>query len=183
VVAAIVRTNRDFAASFTALDFSSTMRECAGGLAVCVRTKEMGRTYFTVASAALQTGEAYARMRNCYCFDMRREWPWCNSRWVLRQPRLQERRLPATTQWQTCQSRGVSSLSSFLSKVSDRRCMERESDRESVSVREGQAVGLLQEEYVGIVRRGPREIRCSDPIGRWSKRSSRMNTATAADCC
>jgi hypothetical protein len=35
VVAAIVRTNRDFAASFTALDFSSTMRECAGGLAVC----------------------------------------------------------------------------------------------------------------------------------------------------
>jgi hypothetical protein len=35
--------------------------------------------------------------------------------------------------------------------------MERESDRESVSVREGQAVGLLQEEYVGIVRRGPRE--------------------------
>jgi hypothetical protein len=76
VVAAIVRTNGGFATSFTALDFSSTMRECAGGLAVSVRTKEMGRTYCTVADAALQTGEAYARMRNCYCFNMRREWLW-----------------------------------------------------------------------------------------------------------
>jgi hypothetical protein len=91
VVAAIVRTNGGFAASFTALDFSSTMRECAGGLAVSVRTKEMGRTYCTVADAALQTGEAYARMRNCYCFNMRREWPGCNSLWVLRGARSQQR--------------------------------------------------------------------------------------------
>jgi hypothetical protein len=42
-VAAIVWTNGEFAASFTASDFSSTMRECVGGLAVSVRTKESGR--------------------------------------------------------------------------------------------------------------------------------------------
>ena len=69
-VAAIVLANGELAASFTALDFSSTMRECVGGLAVSVRTKEMDGTYCTVADAALQTGEAYARMRNCYCFNI-----------------------------------------------------------------------------------------------------------------
>jgi hypothetical protein len=55
-VAAIVWTNGELAASFTALVFSSTMRECVGGLAVSVRTKEMDGTYCTVADAALQTG-------------------------------------------------------------------------------------------------------------------------------